>query len=142
MLIVGGNKTASIDKVDVLTRYQTEFESKITEQNSYLMVIGYSFSDNHINKIIESATFGGLKIFVIDICGVDVIDKRSSIAARTARPETNLTVLQNAIIGASRRGSAEILSVGTVENGKVIRFFENQTPIVRIAREGAVQAET
>jgi hypothetical protein len=40
------------------------------------MVIGYSFSDKHINDIIGDGVERELKIFIIDPCGVDVLDKR------------------------------------------------------------------
>lgn len=60
------------------------------------MVIGYSFSDAHINKAIGDGIDKGLKLFIIDPCGVDVLDKG------LIRDEYMEKLAPN-IIGASRR---------------------------------------
>jgi SIR2-like domain len=61
LVVIGGNKVASIASSPVLARYQSEFKLKLTEADSILMVIGYSFSDTHINRIIVKAVSSGLK---------------------------------------------------------------------------------
>jgi SIR2-like domain len=55
LVVIGGNKSISIDKFAVLARYQSEFRLKLMEPKSFLMIIGYSFSDSHINSTIIDA---------------------------------------------------------------------------------------
>ena len=45
------------------------------------------------------------------------------------------------IIGASRRPLNEIINSDPVENEKVMRFFENQAPVARIAPQPSQQAK-
>jgi hypothetical protein len=133
LLVMGGNKTASIGGFKVLARYQAEFRAMLSEPDTHLMVIGYSFGDPHINEVIQTAATKGTKIFIIDALGVDVIDKRDA-RAQISQPVTGLMqALMSRIIGASRRPLKDIFNSDPVENEKVMRFFEGQAQVVRIA---------
>jgi len=71
--------------------------------------------------------------------GVDVIDKRNT-RAHIPEPVTDLMhALMPRIIGASRRPLKEIINSDPVENEKVMRFFEGQPHIVRIAPQPTSQ---
>jgi hypothetical protein len=97
------------------------------------MIIGYSFGDVHINDIVQAAADKGLKLFIIDPLGVDVIDKRDQ-RAQIQQPVTDMmSTFMPAIIGASRRPFGEIINSDPVENEKVMRFFAGQPNIVRVA---------
>ncbi len=134
LLVMGGNKTASISAFKVLARYQSEFQEILCQPDTHLMVIGYSFGDPHINDALQTAAIKGLKVFIVDTFGVDVIDKRNTQS--TTEPLTDLMkALMPRIIGASRRPLNEIINTDLVEKEKVMRFFEGQAPIVRIARQ-------
>jgi len=85
------------------------------------MVIGYSFGDPHINQTIMSATTHGLRLFVIDPLGLDVIDENRNAPLYT--PGTLLGSLQDHVIGASRRSIRDIFDGDRVEHAKVMRFF-------------------
>jgi hypothetical protein len=75
------------------------------------MVIGYSFSDAHINRaILKAAEKGTLRLFIIDPLGVDIL--KTDLLMRALNPY---------IIGASRR---PLLTTFAVEHGKLTRFFE------------------
>lgn len=138
LLVMGGNKTASIRAFQVLTRYQVEFQEMLCQPDTHLMVIGYSFGDPHINDAIQTAAIRGMKIFIVDTVGVDVIDKRNTQAI--LEPLTDLMkALMPRIIGASRRPLNEIINSDSVEKEKVMRFFEGQPPIVRIASQPTPQ---
>lgn len=133
LVVIGGNKTVSIGTFPVLARYQDEFQKMLSQPETRLMVIGYSFGDPHINGAIQTAATKGLRIFIVDTLGVDVIDKRNT---RTQIPESATDLMQAlmpCIIGASRRPLNEIINRDPVENEKVMRFFEGQAHIVRIA---------
>jgi hypothetical protein len=141
LLVMGGNKTASIGTFRVLARYRDEFQTMLSQPDAHLMVIGYSFGDPHINDAIQTAAVMGLRIFIIDTLGTDVIDKRNT---RTQIPEpmTDLmAALMRQIIGASRRPLNEIINSDLVEREKVMRFFEGQAQIVRIAPQPTPQQQ-
>jgi hypothetical protein len=139
LLVMGGNKTASIEMFQVLARYQAEFLAMLSQPDTRL--IGYSFGDPHINGVIQTAANKGLTIFIVDTVGVDVIDKRNT-RAQMPEPVTDLMkALMPRIIGASRRPFKEIINSDPVENEKVIRFFEGQAHIVRIAPQPAPQPQ-
>ena len=118
----------------MLELYHRAFQRRLMALNSFLMVIGYSFGDVHINSVIIAAANNGLKLFIVDPSGVDVIDKRNSRAHIAEPTSPMMEALIPGIIGASRRPLAEIISRGSVENEKVLRFFETQTPMIRLSR--------
>ena len=140
LLVMGGNKTASISTFSVLARYQNEFRSMLSQPDTYLMIIGYSFGDPHINATIQAAATKGLRVFIVDTAGVDVIDKRNSRAQIPESRTELMQVLIPCIIGASRRPLNEIINSDPVEKAKVMRFFQGQAPIVRIAQQTTGQS--
>jgi hypothetical protein len=138
LLVMGGNKTASIGMFPVLARYYAEFQAMLSQSDTHLMVIGYSFGDYHINEAIQAAAAKGTKIFIIDTLGVDVIDKRIT----RPEPATNLMqALMPRIMGASRRPLNEIINTDKVESEKVMRFFDGQADVVRIAPQPIPQSQ-
>jgi hypothetical protein len=133
LLVMGGNKIASIGRFPVLARYHVEFQAMLSQPDGKLMVIGYSFSDPHINDAIQAAAAKGTKIFIMDTLGVDVIDKRNARAQIPEAVTDLMQALMPRIMGASRRPLREVIDSDLVENEKVMRFFEGQPDIVRIA---------
>jgi hypothetical protein len=65
----------------VLKWYADEFDRRLQSSGARLMVIGYSFSDPHINDSIIEACKVGLKVFIIDTAGPGVLDRRNKTAA-------------------------------------------------------------
>jgi hypothetical protein len=82
------------------------------------MVIGYSFSDGHIDQLINDATKSGLRIFIIDPLGSDVVNKTRAADIRAPN------LLEEMLIGGSRRSLREIFGSDGVEYAKVMRFFQ------------------
>jgi hypothetical protein len=118
LLIMGGNKPASIAASELLSWYDQQFRNALHERGARLMVIGYGFADTHINDHIRDGAAAGLKLFIIDPIGVDAID------TLRARGIYNFgSSLQGSFIGASRRDLLTTLTRDTVERAKVIRFF-------------------
>jgi hypothetical protein len=118
MLLIGGNKAASIEQQPLLDWYHAQFAGSLRAKGARLMIIGYSFGDAHINKMIFDGIGAGLKIFIIDPLGVDVIGSNPSLPLNPGFP------IRNAIIGASRRPLLKTLSgQDVVEWNKVNRFF-------------------
>ena len=67
LLLTGKKKEEEISNVPLLTKYMEVFENTLFNARN-LIVIGYSFSDKHINKVIKDACRKNdqLKIHVID----------------------------------------------------------------------------
>jgi hypothetical protein len=81
LLVMGGNKDLLIREHEVLNWYYDQFRAYLMRPNTRLMVIGYSFSDDHINNvIIEASRNGHLQgIFLVDPVGPAVL--RGDLAA-------------------------------------------------------------
>jgi len=85
------------------------------------MIIGYSFSDHHINQaIIRAAEKQAIRLFIIDPQGVDVLNKQDPTHIQR---QTDLMGLNPCIIGACRRPLMITFSSDHVEHGNLIRFF-------------------
>ena len=101
LLIMGGNKAVEINQYPLLAWYHKQFDEYLA-RSTRLMVIGYSFSDMHINRAILKAAAKG-----------DAAPVHNRSAGRghpqQARPvgmfsaQTDLMALTPYIIGASRR---------------------------------------
>jgi hypothetical protein len=119
MLILGGNKEADIAKYPLLAWYHNEFRWRL-RSGARLMIIGYSFADAHINKMIFDAIDTGLKIFLIGPNGADTIGSNKSF------PLNPGPAIKNAVIGASSRPLRTTLSGrDMVELMKIERFFQD-----------------
>jgi hypothetical protein len=87
----------------VLKWYADEFDRRLQSSGARLMVIGYSFSDPHINDSIIEACKVGLKVFIIDTAGPGVLDRRNKTAAILEPPTDLMNAVQPQMIGISRR---------------------------------------
>jgi len=126
MLIMGGNKAHEIGLSPVLQWYQTEFERHVSNGGDRLMIIGYGFRDEHINRIITRAVMNhGLKLFVISPDGSDQARKIAPSAGGPIHDRTELEdVFQQGLHGASRRSMHEIFGGGDgIELAKLTRFI-------------------
>jgi hypothetical protein len=122
LLVLGANKPELIARQPLLSFYHSEFVKRLSMPNSRLMVIGYSFRDDHINRAIrEAADKGGLKIFIIDPVGTAITDKNRD--ASIYKADELAEALWPHLIGASRRSLREIFGTDRVEFEKVDRFF-------------------
>jgi hypothetical protein len=57
----------------ILWRYQQEFDAYLGRPGARLMVIGYGYNDSHINDAIGRAVERGLKLFIVDPLGMEVL---------------------------------------------------------------------
>jgi hypothetical protein len=65
-MVIGRGKTDQIQKEPLLKYYFTVFKKVLSQNQSRLLIIGYGFGDDHINRIIsESVRDNGLKIYII-----------------------------------------------------------------------------
>lgn len=72
MLVMGYNKHSTIGSNAVLKKYHETFSKSLEQHDTLLVVIGYSFSDDHINFAIRQR-FGkdNLRLFIVDPLGTD-----------------------------------------------------------------------
>ena len=67
LMVMGANKRGAIREMEILDWYAAQFSDYLTRPDSRLMIVGYSFLDQHINDAIyeawESAQTG---IFIVD----------------------------------------------------------------------------
>jgi SIR2-like domain len=123
LLIMGGNKFTSIAHYPLLSWYHKLFAEYLSRATK-LMVIGYSFSDPHINEaIMKAADAGNLRLFIIDPQGVDILNKNAGRPLVT--PDPLQVRLNQHIIGASRRPLTAIFGNDKVEHRKLTRFFSS-----------------
>ncbi len=123
ILIMGGQKAIDIKQFPILTWYHDRFRQFLLRSDARLMVIGYSFSDAHINEAIGKGVDNGLKLFIMDPRGVDVLDKRPpGPVGRPSRDEYMAKLAPN-IIGVSKRPLKSTFNDDVVEHGRVRKFF-------------------
>ncbi len=123
LIIMGGNKAVEINQYPLLSWYHKQFKEYLSRPATRLMIIGYSFSDHHINQaIMEAADKGGLRLFIIDPRGVDVLDKQNPRSPMRV-PGELMNRLNHNIIGASRRPLTAAFGQDRVEHSKIARFF-------------------
>jgi hypothetical protein len=122
MLIMGGGKSRAISSIPLLNWYSQAFAEYLNRPGARLMVIGYAFRDEHINEAIVAGALAGLKIFIVDPAGTDVIDHRDPKALIGQRCTPLMEALQPAIIGASRRPLSAIFGDDVIEHRKIMAF--------------------
>lgn len=66
VFILGNNKEDGIKQKPRLEKYFEFFKECLNKANSKLVIIGYSFCDDHINKILNDGINKGLRIFIWD----------------------------------------------------------------------------
>lgn len=127
LLVMGGNKEREIRLHPILDWYHHQFDEYLARPSSRLLVVGYGFRDEHINRAITLAVERhGLQMFIIDPSGADLAWKlnktrdRGLIAAGTPLEE----LFKASVIGASRRSLRDIFGGDSVEHAKVMRFVE------------------
>lgn len=126
LLIMGGAKIRAIGQTPILNWYATEFERRLAEKGAKLMVIGYGFRDEHINAAIAKAVAGGLKLFIVAPEGAELAHRGNPTrqSGQIAAPTPEEAMLEEALIGASRRTLRETFGADDAEFNKVMRFFE------------------
>jgi hypothetical protein len=112
MLIMGGSKSAAIDRFEILKWYHREFRQMLTRTNARLMVIGYSFADEHINDAILDGLATHLKLFIVDPGGHKVLDNDPRFGPFKVR-----------LIGVSRRALRDTFGGNRSEHQHLSTFF-------------------
>jgi hypothetical protein len=124
LLVLGGGKEVEIAQNPLLNWYLQIFSEELRQPGAKLMVIGYSFGDEHINKAIEDAAdLEGLTAFIVDPGGVDVLKNWKMDSNGVTYPQSVRDRLSLHIHGASRRPLSATFSYDRVEHGKLMAFL-------------------
>jgi hypothetical protein len=120
LLVMGGNKDLVIREHEVLNWYYDQFQAWLSVPNTRLMVIGYSFSDRHINDVIVEARRNGslTGMFLADPGGRAILNPTSDHAISQ---HSDLDPIPS--LGASVRPIREVFSGDAFEHAKFINFF-------------------
>jgi hypothetical protein len=66
-LVLGHDKENEIDREPLLREYWRFFKEMINEGNKRMLIVGYGFRDQHVNKaLLEAIEIHGLKLCVVD----------------------------------------------------------------------------
>jgi hypothetical protein len=117
LLVIGGDKEFMIREHKVLRWYYEQFQQRLAIGGTRLMVIGYSFSDRHINDVIvEAGQKGTLTgMFLVDPAGWDVLH------CTTLRPPMRWRRLPR--LGGSTRLFSATFAGDAFEHQKFMNFF-------------------
>jgi hypothetical protein len=121
LLIMGNAKAGAIQRFPVLRSYHEEFAARLSGGNSKLMVIGYSFQDEHINEVIERASRErGLGTYLVGPSGRTVLRDRKLEKAPIYVPRG---VENIKLIGEMRRPLSAVFGGDSFAHGELMRFF-------------------
>jgi hypothetical protein len=122
LMVVGGRKVQAIKRSPPLDWNFDTFENYLARPLTRLMVIGYSFHDDHVNDaIVKAAARPDFEIFIVDTLGLDVLDPPSR-GAITPPPSALAQALLPRVRGSSRRHLTSTFSSDEVERRKLLRF--------------------
>lgn len=115
LMVIGGDKKEAIDADPLLKAYHACFAAALLKPGARLMIIGYSFSDPHINAaIVKAAEDNALRTFIVDPQGANVLNKCEPVPR---------AYLRKSLIGLSRRPLSELVDPTRAEHSKVVRFL-------------------
>jgi len=120
LLVMGCDKRFLIRQSDVLRWYHDQFKSYLSRPETRLMVIGYSFSDQHINEaIVEAWRNGTLKgMFLVDPAGRAVLNPRGRLPSSMRNDLEDIHTL-----GGSTRPISATFAGDEFEHQSFIDFF-------------------
>jgi hypothetical protein len=105
-----------------LRNYHEQFAAKPNGGSTKLMVIGYSFQDEHINAVIDQASRNhGLGTYLVDPRGREILadPKMARAIIKVPRDIEDLK-----LIGELRRPLSQVFAGDVFAHGELMRFFE------------------
>jgi hypothetical protein len=122
LFVVGGGKEYYIESKPLLVEYFRSFRERLLAPNTRIMVIGYGWSDDHVNRMILDAAKSNrsLGLFHVNPSGRDVVS--GPRGEPIARYSTS-TPAPLKCIGESRRALTTTFGGDNLEYEKLMRFF-------------------
>jgi SIR2-like domain len=122
VLIIGSGKADLIDKNPLLKAYHAEFVARLAQPDTKLMVIGYSFSDEHINEVIANAYRAhGLRIHLVDPKGKAILPD-PAYANASIKPKRDVEDI--ILVGETLQPLSSFMGRNTFPYREFMRFFE------------------
>jgi hypothetical protein len=121
LLVMGGNKDLLINELAVLRWYFEQFKSYLSRPDTRLMVIGYSFGDQHINNAIVEAWRNGTLagMFLVNPAGREVLNPTRH---HTVGMRSDLEDIPN--LGGSVRVMSATFAGDDYEHRRFVEFFQ------------------
>jgi hypothetical protein len=122
LLVMGGNKEFMIREHEVLRWYYEEFKRRLMTGHTKLMVVGYSFSDQHINDaIVDAWQKGNLSgMFLVDPAGRSILNPTPVHHIKVPKGIEEVPSL-----GGSTRLLSETFAGDAFEHHKLLDFFRD-----------------
>lgn len=121
IMIMGSAKAGIIPRYPVLQWYHDEFRSRLSRPSTKLMVIGYSFMDDHINEVIHDAwRRHGLQTYIVDPQGKDLLKEPK---ARDAMIKWRRDLEDIKLIGECLTPPRSLFGGDSFALGELLRFF-------------------
>lgn len=123
LFVVGGGKEHYIEGKPLLKAYFTEFRNRLSAPNARLMIIGYGFADDHVNKLITdvSQATRTLSIYYVHPEGRDAVHQGKQHKALIGYSPPQIATVP--CIGESRRPLTSTFGEDDLEYEKLMRFF-------------------
>jgi hypothetical protein len=119
---MGTGKSAMIEKVPVLQWAFEQLRSYLANPDTRLMVIGYSFGDQHVNDLLQQAAIARtIRLFVVDPNGMDAMDRWRGAAIPGDQQFRN--EMWSVLHGCSRRPLNATFGGDAMEHSKLMRFI-------------------
>ena len=125
LLVLGGHKGRAIASQAALARCFERFAAHLSEVGSRLLVIGYSFRDDHINEVvIKAVNESDLTFFVIDPAGSEVARRANlTYGAQLCAPGELDHAFERGLVGASRRDLMQSFGGDRASYEKIVGFL-------------------
>jgi hypothetical protein len=122
LFVVGGGKEAYIQSKPLLKQYSEVFKESLRRPKSRLMIIGYGFADDHINRLLVEASQSNasLGFFHVHPDGRDAVHRGARDRVQIYDPPSTAGL---PCIGESRRLLTTTFGGDTLEFDKLMRFF-------------------
>jgi len=122
LFVMGGSKEVYIQSKPLLRRYAEVFAEYLRRPNARLMIIGYGFADDHINRLLVEASQANpsLGFFHVHPDGRDAVHRGARERVAIYSPPSTATL---PCIGESRRLLTTTFGGDTLEFDKLMRFF-------------------
>jgi hypothetical protein len=122
LLVVGGGKDSYIESKPLLGEYFRVFRERLLAPNTRLMIIGYGWGDDHVNRVIFDAAKSNhsLGLFHVNPNGRDAI---SGPGGEPIVRYSTSTLAPLKCVGESRRALTTTFGGDNLEYEKLMRFF-------------------
>jgi hypothetical protein len=121
-LIMGSAKAAAIGRFPILQWYHDEFRARLSQPGTKLMVVGYSFLDEHFNQtILDAYRVHGLQTHIVDPRGKDVLQPPG---IEVAQIKWRRDIQDIKLIGETLTPLSTVFGGDVFAHGELLRFFD------------------